>query len=310
MFNYKEVLPRYIAGGRPAEVTIEHYNAEIDNFLNWCSDNGYKPLTDIREQEAFQYLDFLKNSNFADASICLKIAAARTFYFVACKLRRADENPFDAVKPKKPAYDDADFQYFNLDDLQEICNSILKRNDSTAKRDLAIVMLMAVEGLRTVEIHRMNDEDFNFTNNSIKIHGKGRDNFIFPCQDTMDVLNAYFLSRPQPIKDEQGTPTFTGYSPKFFGARISRNGIRWAINHILLAVDKKKKGSSCHTLRHSCGTNLYAETKDLRLVQETLRHTDPQTTARYAHVAEKIADRKTAAISPLNRPTTPDIDDF
>lgn len=310
MFDYKENLPRYIAGGRPSEDTLHHYNTEIDNFLNWCSANGYDPLKDVDEPTAFQYLDYLNRCNFSAASICLKIAAARTFYFVACKLRRADENPFDAVKPKKPAYDDADFDYFNLDDLKEICDSILKRNDPTAHRDLAIVMLMSVEGLRTIEIHRMSDQDFNFNNNSILIHGKGRDNYIYPCQDTLNAINKYLENRPQPVSDAQGTPTFIGYSPKFYGVRISRNGIRWAINHILLAVDKKKKGSSCHTLRHSCGTNLYAETKDLRLVQETLRQKDPQTTARYAHVNERITDRQTAAISPIRTPIAPDLDDF
>lgn len=299
MFDYKTTLPRYIAGGRPTNDTLKHYNTEIDNFLAWCNDNAYNPLTDIDEPTAFSYLDYLTKNDYSDASINLKICAARTFFFVACKLNAADENPFDAVKPKKPAYDDADFDYFDLEDLQEICQSIIKRNDPTAHRDLAIVMLMAVEGLRTVEIHRMSDEDFNTKNHSILIHGKGRDNYIFPCQDTLNVLETYLKHRPKPVADAQGTPTFIGYSPKFFGVRISRNGIRWAINHILLAVDKKRKGSSCHTLRHSCGTNLYAETKDLRLVQETLRQKDPQTTARYAHVIERTNERKTAAISPL-----------
>lgn len=306
MFDYKETLPRYIAGGSPSEDTLKHYNTEIENFLAWCTDNAYDPLIDIDEPTAFEYLDYLNKNHFSPASICLKIAAARTFYFVACKLRRADVNPFDAVKPKKPTYDDAEFDYFDVDELKEICDSIIKRNDPTAHRDLAIVMLMSVEGLRTVEIHRMSDEDFNIKNNSILIHGKGRDNYIYPCQDTLNVLETYLNSRPEPVKDEQGTPTFIGFSPKFFGVRISRNGIRWAVNHILLAVDKKKKGSSCHTLRHSCGTNLYAETKDLRLVQETLRQKDPQTTARYAHVKERTTDRQTAAISPLKSLQTPD----
>lgn len=300
MFDYQDSLSRYIAGGRPSDDTLRHYNAEIDNFLAWCSDNGYDPLKDVTDAEAFQYLDNL--SNYAPASICLKIAAAKTFYHVAQKLKQfTGDNPFSAVQPKQPTTSDEDFDFFNLDDLKQICESILKRNDPTAHRDLAIVMLMSVEGLRTVEIHRMSDEDFRPANNSILIHGKGRDNFIYPCQDTLNALNKYLESRPDPVKDEQGTPTFIGYSPKFYGVRISRNGIRWAVNHILLAVDKKKKGSSCHTLRHSCGTNLYAETKDLRLVQETLRHTDPQTTARYAHVVERTDERPTNKISPFSK---------
>lgn len=302
MFNYQDNLSRYIAGGRPSDDTLKHYNAEIDNFLAWCKDNGYEPLSDITENEAFQYLEFLNTTmNYAEASVCLKISAAKTFYFVAQRLNQIKDNPFDGVKPKQSTRDDADIDFFTVDELKEICNSILKRNDATAHRDLAIVMLLAVEGLRTVEIHRMSDEDFRPSTNSILIHGKGRDSHIYPCEDTLKAINRYLENRPEPVKDEFGTPTFIGYSPKFFGVRISRNGIRWAVNHILLAVDKKKKGSSCHTLRHSCGTNLYSETKDLRLVQETLRHTDPQTTARYAHIVERTTERPTSNISPFKK---------
>lgn len=299
MFDYQDNLSRYIAGGRPSADTLNHYNAEIENFLSWCSGNGYNALTDITDAEAFQYLDYLNQKGYAEASICLKISAAKTFYFVAQKLNQISFNPFNGVQPKQPSRDDADFDFFTVEDLKEICDSILKRNDPTANRDIAIVMLMSVEGLRTVEIHRMNDEDFRPNTNSILIHGKGRDSFIYPCEDTLKALNKYLETRPAPVKDADGTPTFIGFSPKFFGVRISRNGVRWAINHILLAVDKKKKGSSCHTLRHSCGTNLYAETKDLRLVQETLRQKDPQTTARYAHVVERTSERPTGTISPL-----------
>lgn len=299
MFNYESVMNRYISGGAPTEDTLRHYNNEIDNFLVWCKDNSYDSIKDITEIEAYQYLDYLNKKEYSAASINLKICAARTYYHVAIKLKQCDENPFASIKPKKPAYDDTDFDYFSVDELKEICESIIKRNDATSKRDLAIFMLMSVEGLRTIEIHRMSDSDINFERNTIFIHGKGKDSYIYPCEDTVNVLKSYLNTRPEPIPDKDGIPTFIGFTPKFFGQRISRNGIRWSVNHILLAVDKKKKGSSCHTLRHSCGTNLYQETQDLRLVQDTLRHSDPQTTARYAHVTDRQRNRRTSAISPI-----------
>ncbi len=294
----REILPRYIAGGAPSEDTLLHYNTEIDFFIAWCNARNY-PIKDISEVQAFEYLDYLTEQNYSASSICLKIAAAKTFYFVACKFNLVVSNPFEAVKPKRPATDDTDFDFFTVEELKEICDSIIKRNEPTALRDLAIVMLMAVEGLRTVEVHRLSDEDIHFDRNSILIHGKGKNSFIYPCNDTMETLKKYIEIRPEPLKDEFGTPTFIGYSPKYFGYRISRNGIRWSINHILAAIGKKTKGSSCHTLRHSCGTNLYKETKDLRLVQETLRHSSPNTTSRYTHVIDKGESRKTSAISPL-----------
>ncbi len=40
-----------------------------------------------------------------------------------------------------------------------------------------------------------------------------------------------------------------------------------------------------HALRHTFGTEFYRETKNIRLVQETLGHSSIQTTQIYAHVS-------------------------
>lgn len=41
---------------------------------------------------------------------------------------------------------------------------------------------------------------------------------------------------------------------------------------------------TAHSLRHGFATELYAATRDIRLVQEYLGHSDPRTTATYVHV--------------------------
>ena len=45
-------------------------------------------------------------------------------------------------------------------------------------------------------------------------------------------------------------------------------------------------------------TYLYQETKDLRVVQETLRQRSPKVTAKYAHVHDRMEKRYTGGISP------------
>ena len=60
----------------------------------------------------------------------------------------------------------------------------------------------------------------------------------------------------------------------------------------------KQPGYACHLFRHSCGTNLYQETKDLRVVQETLRQRSPKVTAKYAHVHDRMERRYTRGITP------------
>ena len=84
--------------------------------------------------------------------------------------------------------------------------------------------------------------------------------------------------------------------------KSASDGLR-VMNEALKLAGLKKAGASCHVLRHSCGTNLYANTKDLRLVQETLRQRNPAIAARYAHVQDRLTNRRTANITPGSHKT-------
>lgn len=306
MYDFHKYLPTFIANGNPSDDTLRHYETEINNYIVWCNNNGIIPKY-VNELEAKNYVRYLVEKEYSTASINLKIAAVKMFYFVALKLGVVSLNPFIDVKFNKPVYDDSDFDFLTVDELSNICNNLSKSNSVSSTRDLSIVLLMAVEGLRVVEVHRMSDEDIDFVKRRILIHGKNRDEYIYPCDDTMYFLNKYCnirddeLNGSHQIPDDMGNPTFISLSKKFYGTRITRNGIRWSINNILSSIDRKTKGNSCHMLRHSCGTNLYSQTKDLRLVQETLRQKTPEMAARYAHIQERMNNRKTGYISPISK---------
>ena len=59
---------------------------------------------------------------------------------------------------------------------------------------------------------------------------------------------------------------------------------------------------SFHALRHWFGTTLYRESRDLRLCQELLGHSDPKTTAGYAAFAPDRAAGIVAALPDLGEP--------
>jgi len=75
------------------------------------------------------------------------------------------------------------------------------------------------------------------------------------------------------------------------GTAIEPTTIR---NHLYAAMDKLKiqrvKGKyGPHIFRHSAGTLLYEKSRDLKLVQGTLRHTDISTTSDiYVHLGEEV----------------------
>ena len=105
------------------------------------------------------------------------------------------------------------------------------------------------------------------------------------------------MYRPDSKKEGPLTPTIVSDYRHHY-RRISRDGLVRIMNWALEKCNLKHKGYSCHVMRHSCGSNLYAETKDLRVVQEQLRHRDPKMTAKYAHVQERMTHRHTQKLAP------------
>lgn len=72
--------------------------------------------------------------------------------------------------------------------------------------------------------------------------------------------------------------------------------IRDSIDKALKQLELKAPGKSCHMLRHTCGTLLYKETKDLQVVKQVLRHRNIEMTSRYSHVQDAMLNRYTKAI--------------
>ena len=295
--HWDELLPVYIGRGRPSPDTLRHYTSSINQFLRWCAERKAHPLA-LHEFQIRQYLQFLYSKQYKDDSIGAKFTGIRAYYSVAVKLSVINENPCKDVWTPSPANEEM-FRFFTPDQLYEICTEIQKENDPFIRlRNLSIIYLMGVEGLRSIEIFRMNREDIDWSNGTIFVRGKGHTRHAFPCSETLEYLDKYIQVCPVPEKSEGFTPMFISGTNLNIKGRLSRNGIKFIVNKALEASGYKKAGVSCHAFRHSAGTNLYAATKDLRLVQDTLGHRDPKVTARYAHLQERMTKRSTSSIVP------------
>lgn len=296
--HWHEILPRYIGHGRPSADTMVHYTSYITQFFDWCAALGRHPM-DVTDFEMRGFLEWLYGQGYKDDTIAVKLVAIRRLFNAAERLHLIIDNPCQDLYVPNATPDEL-IHFFTPDQLYEICAFYGENDDAFLReRNIAIVYLMGVEGMRTVEVHRMNREDIDMDMNSIFVRGKGHDRRIFPCDETMAHLRAYLDACPAKVaKDGAFTPMFLSDSRANKFGRLARNGIRYIINQALVEAGFKRPGVSCHALRHSAGTNLYAATKDLRLVQDTLGHRDPKTTARYAHVQERLKNRRTAAIVP------------
>ena len=305
LIHYAEFIPRVIAKGNPSEDTMRHYCNQIDFFIRWCISKQYHPLA-MHEYQMIIYREFLINRQYKPESIQVMLAAVRAFFAAAKKLELIKINPAVGIEaPAANSFNEHIFYSYSQKQMGEIIRVFDKDKILfTRYRNKLILYLMGVEGLRNIEVHRACLQDINWEVKAIMIRSKGskgRMEPIYPCNETFDILKEYIKSIPKDHeikKDGVLTPLILSSSNRNFMGRISRNGIRAIMNQALEACNLKYPGCSCHIFRHSCGTNLYQETKDLRLVQEYLRHRDPKVTARYAHVADRLSKRYTSKLVP------------
>ena len=297
--HFYEYLPRYIAGGAPTADTRDTYELAIRLFLHWCMEQGLHPLNDVHDYQIRVYMEEMRTRGYSAATLMIKGAAIRAFYKVAERLSFIAENPCADLQLRNPQHLDEDYKYLTVDQIKEICEGLAADKNALRRlRNLLIVYLMGVEGLRVVEVMRLSDEDIDWQRGRIEIRGKGHAGIIYPCEETFQLLKAYIETRGAIPPEKRLTPTIISCSPNNRNGRITRVGIRYVINKALSDAGLKQPGYACHLFRHSCGTNLYQETKDLRVVQETLRQRSPKVTAKYAHVHDRMERRYTRGITP------------
>jgi integrase/recombinase XerC len=152
----------------------------------------------------------------------------------------------------------------------------------------AWIALAAFCGLRCMEIAGLRGEDIIRSSRAfLRISGKGGKERVVPCpQVVLDLIAA------------AGAPA-TG----LLWARLDGSPGRVEANRVSQMINVHLHGMgiahTAHTLRHRFGTKLYAETKDLMLVAETMGHSSMQTTRLYVKLNPSAAQDPVDVISQL-----------
>lgn len=146
-------------------------------------------------------------------------------------------------------------------------------------------------GLRLSEARNLLVQDIDSQRMQLAVRsGKGaKDRYVPLPNKTLDLLRSYWLlCRPTywmfPNKKNDG-PVNDSILQKAFRSALELSGIN--------------KAASVHTLRHSYATHLLEEAVDLRVIQEILGHSSPNTTAIYTHLTQKSINTLKGALENL-----------
>lgn len=182
-------------------------------------------------------------------------------------------------------------------------------HQKTSVRDTAILTLFLGTGIRISELVGLNNDSFDFDENSFLITRKGGNQAILYFSDEVKyALQEYIAQKNNDPKVPLDEPAF------FLSMRYKRIDVR----SVEILVKKYSKIASPlkkitpHKLRSTYGTRLYNETGDIYIVADVLGHKDVNTTKRhYAAITEENRRKVANAVQlrkdpPSNRPLSED----
>jgi integrase/recombinase XerD len=242
----------------------------------------------ITEEELRQYFLHIKNvKKYSRASSTIAICGIKFFYektlgreFTTLKLVRAPR------EKKLPVI-------LSVEEVQAILARV------RLSRYRVCLWTIYSCGLRLQEGTHVQVRDIDSARMMLHVrHGKGGKDRYVPLPDrTLEMLREYWKTHRNPVwmfpsEGRDHIPLKESSEP------MHKSSVQDAFRAALKET-KINKSASVHTLRHSWATHLLEAGVNLRLIQEYLGHSSPQTTSIYTHLTARAEELGRKAINQI-----------
>lgn len=272
--NYLEVEKNY------SGYTILNYERDINDFVNFLKKETINNFTEVDYKLLRFYLNEMFNKKYSSKTISRNLSSLRTFFKYLLKENIIKNNPMILIS--NPKEEKKLPTYLNYKELE----NILEAPDQTSViglRDACILELLYSTGIRVGELVNIKVDDIDFSQNRIKILGKGnKERYVLFGKKCNDLLNKYLDNgRPNLLKrktdylflNKRGTGVSVRTAEMIIGDVVKKSSIKFNV--------------SPHTLRHTFATHMLDNGADLNSVSELLGHSNLNTTAIYTHVSNE-----------------------
>jgi integrase len=147
-------------------------------------------------------------------------------------------------------------------------------------RDLAIVGLMLLQGLRSAEVMALNPEDVLLSEGQLRVRGKGNKLRFLPlAPETVQLIEHYMrLERPNPCS----AALFVSLKGPARGQRMTPAGLRSLFRYHRCTTGVKL--ANPHRFRHTFASDMLRAGVSLPALMRLMGHSDIQTTLLYVQV--------------------------
>ena len=175
-----------------SELTIKSYQLDLTDFFRFLG-KSKKNYLNINNEDVRDYLKYLDSCKLKNSTISRRISTLRTFYNYLLDEGKVSSNIFKNVK--NPKLEKKLPNYLNYNEMEELLNSIDTSTIEGLERRLLIEMFYST-GCRVSEIINIKIKDIDFTNNTIRIMGKGsKERIVYYGDYASNYMKSYLSKR-------------------------------------------------------------------------------------------------------------------
>jgi site-specific recombinase XerD len=285
---FEAFLQLDVANGDATADTIAGYRREVAAWVKWCDQLNIDPAH-ARRGDVEAYREALKASGMAVSTRRHKLSIIRRFYAASQKYALIQYNPADGVKGGKDLTAPEEKMQFLAERALAALLATIPGDTLAGIRDRTIVGLMAIHGLRRIEVHRLNHENLQTEGDVafLVVHGKGNKlRRVYLREDTFAALQTYSHAKFNAGMQLEGA-IFVGHGNNGRGHRLSRQALHDIVEKYLTKAALKRAGVSCHALRHTFGTLAVAGGAKVEHVRDAMGHSKLETTSLYIKAVER-----------------------
>jgi integrase/recombinase XerC len=285
----------HLATDRGASVfTQRNYRQALIEFARWQLDERKTPPAwDQLQRDDFRgYVRFLGRNNLSRAATQLRFSALRTFYKFLIRHGIVETTPVKNLS--LPKLEKRLPRFLTKQQMEDLLVAPVKLLESQQQkkgpgrpisaevcwRDVAVLEMIYSCGLRISELCGLRVEDIDFSEQIVRVRGKGKKERLVPAgEPALKAVQNYWAQLLEPPSGAQ--PVFRADTSK--AAPLSPLQLSRRLKNYLIIAGLDPHLTP-HKLRHSYATHLLDAGADLRSVQELLGHAHLATTQVYTHV--------------------------
>lgn len=257
--------------------TVLSYTTDLKQFLDFLGiDKASFNPDDVNPSFIQQWIIELMQAKTSARTISRKVSTLKSFWHYLQKKHKVSVNPTLKIvlpKTKKPLP-----VFFKDREIMQVLDNPFLPDDFERVRDLLILEMFYMTGIRLSELIAIEDKDVDFASGALRVIGKRNKQRIIPIDPSFFQHITNYMKLRDDLVEQSTFKLFVRSNGKGMYPKLVYN-----IVHNMMSQVSTLPRISPHVMRHSFATELLNGGADINALKELLGHSSLAATQVYTH---------------------------